>query len=80
MARPFYLWSAARRTSLAPTRTTGGRTCGFYTLGFTRGLTVPEQSPFVFASVSSGPVEIFFNDAAVATKEYPAFAGRPTGT
>ena len=31
-------------------------------LGFTRGMTVPEQSPFVFASVTSGPVEIFVND------------------
>jgi len=36
------------------------RSLGFYTkvLGFQRGLTVPEQSPFVFGSVVSGPVEI----------------------
>src|SRR5262245_33330931 len=57
------------------------RSLAFYvdTLRFERGLTVPDQSPFVFASVTSGPVEIFFNDAAAATKEYPAFAGRPIG-
>ena len=57
------------------------RSLAFYvdTLGFTRGLTVPDASPFVFASVTSGAVEIFFNDAAAATKEYPAFANRPIG-
>jgi len=57
------------------------RSLAFYvdTLGFTRGLTVPDASPFVFASVTSGAVEIFFNDAAVAIKEYPAFASRPIG-
>ena len=51
------------------------RSLAFYvdTLGFTRGLTVPDASPFVFASVTSGAVEILFNDAAAATKEYPAF-------
>jgi len=57
------------------------RSLAFYVdvLGFERGLTVPEQSPFVFASVTSGTVEIFFNDAAAAIQEYPAFAGRPIG-
>jgi uncharacterized glyoxalase superfamily protein PhnB len=57
------------------------RSLGFYidTLGFERGMTVPDQSPFVFASVASGPVEIFFNDAATAVKEYPGFAGKPLG-
>jgi uncharacterized glyoxalase superfamily protein PhnB len=57
------------------------RSLAFYveTLGFSRGMTVPDESPFVFASVTSGPVEIFFNDAAAAIKEYPAFAGRPIG-
>src|SRR5213593_311264 len=58
------------------------RSLAFYegVLGFERGPTVPEQSPFAFASVTSGPIEIFFNDAATAIKEYPAFAGRPIGT
>ena len=57
------------------------RSLAFYvdTLGFERGMTVPEESPYVFASVTSGPVEIFFNDAATAIKDYPAFGGRPIG-
>ena len=57
------------------------RSLAFYvdTLGFARGMTVPDASPFVFAAVTSGDVEIFFNDAATAVKEYPAFDGRPIG-
>jgi catechol 2,3-dioxygenase-like lactoylglutathione lyase family enzyme len=57
------------------------RSLAFYTdvLGFTRGMTVPEQSPFVFASVVSGTVEIFLNDRDTAIKEYPAFAAMPLG-
>jgi lactoylglutathione lyase len=57
------------------------RSLGFYvdTLGFDRGMTVPDESPFAFASVVSGPVEIFFNDASGAVKEYPGFAGKPLG-
>src|ERR1043166_3080115 len=57
------------------------RSLAFYVdvLGFERGFTVPEESPFVFGSVTSGPVEIFFNDAATAIKEYPGFAGKPIG-
>ena len=58
------------------------RSLAFYedVLGFARGFSVPEQSPFVFASVTAGAVEIFFNDAAAAIKEYPGFGGRPIGT
>src|SRR5215471_21869025 len=57
------------------------RSLAFYTnvLGFQRGLTVPEQSPFVFGSVVSGPLEIFFNERETAVKEYPGFASRPIG-
>ena len=57
------------------------RSLAFYVdvLGFDRGMTVPDQSPFAFASVTSGAVEIFFNDAATAIKEYPAFGGKPLG-
>ena len=57
------------------------RSLAFYegVLGFERGFTVPEESPFVFASVAGGPVEIFFNDAAGAIKEYPGFGGKPIG-
>jgi uncharacterized glyoxalase superfamily protein PhnB len=57
------------------------RSLAFYvdTLGFERGMTVPDQPPFAFGSVTAGPVEIFFNDAAGAVKEYPGFAGKPIG-
>src|SRR5262245_37729996 len=57
------------------------RSVAFYVdvLGFERGMTVPKESPWVFASVVSGSVEVFFNDPAAALKEYPLFAGRPIG-
>ena len=57
------------------------RSIAFYTevLGFERGMTVPEASPFVFAQVTSGPVEIFLNDADGAVKEYPVLKDRPLG-
>jgi uncharacterized glyoxalase superfamily protein PhnB len=57
------------------------RSLGFYehTLGFSRGMTVPDVAPFAFGSVTSGPVEIFFNEAGAAAKEYPAFGGKPIG-
>ncbi len=57
------------------------RSLAFYedVLGFQRGFSVPEQSPFVFASVTGGSVEIFFNDAAAAIKEYPGFGAKPLG-
>lgn len=48
-------------------------------LGFSRTATVPDQSPYVFAIVQSGPVEIFLNAQGPATEEYPAFAGKPLG-
>ena len=53
------------------------RSRAFYvdTLGFERGMTVPDASPFAFAAVTGGGIEIFFNDAAGAVKEYPGFAG-----
>lgn len=57
------------------------RSLAFYTdvLGFARGMTVPEQAPFVFASVTSGPVEIFFNDRSTIAKEGPQLAGLSIG-
>jgi catechol 2,3-dioxygenase-like lactoylglutathione lyase family enzyme len=58
------------------------RSLDFYTevLGFERGMTVPEDSPLVFAQVTSGAVEIFLNDVAGAVKEYPVLGGKPLGT
>src|SRR5215470_9952237 len=57
------------------------RSLAFYedVLGFSRGMTVPEQSPFVFASVASGPVEIFLNDRSTVTKESPQMSGLAFG-
>jgi catechol 2,3-dioxygenase-like lactoylglutathione lyase family enzyme len=48
-------------------------------LGFALTRTVPDEGPFVFASLESGPVEIFLNAMAAAEAEYPAFKGRPIG-
>ena len=57
------------------------RSIAFYrdVLGFTVAQTVPDASPFVFASVQSGAVEIFFNAPEPALAEYPAFKDRPIG-
>jgi catechol 2,3-dioxygenase-like lactoylglutathione lyase family enzyme len=57
------------------------RSHAFYVdvLGFARGMTVPDQSPFVFASVTSGPIEVFFNDRSTVAKESPQFAGKTFG-
>ena len=48
-------------------------------LGFTRTHAVPDESPFVFAGVQSGPVEIFLNASGPMIEEYPALAGKPLG-
>ena len=57
------------------------RSLAFYrdVLGFSLGMNVPDASPFVFASVQSGPVEIFLNALEPAVAEYPAFKDRPIG-
>jgi len=57
------------------------RSLAFYrdVLGFSVDITVPDQSPYVFASVRSGAVEIFLNAPEPALTEYPAFKGRPIG-
>jgi uncharacterized glyoxalase superfamily protein PhnB len=48
-------------------------------LGFEPGFTVPDQPPYVFGSVTSGAVEIFFNDQKAVAKEYPALGAKPIG-
>ena len=48
-------------------------------LGFAKVDTVPEQSPYVFAIVQSGPVAIFLNAPGPAVAEYPALAGKAIG-
>jgi uncharacterized glyoxalase superfamily protein PhnB len=57
------------------------RSLAFYTdvLGFAKEFTVPDASPLVFASVSSGPVQIYLNAPEPAVAEYPAFKDRPIG-
>ena len=45
-------------------------------LGLEKAITVPEQSPYVFASVSNGTVEIFFNDQKTVAAEYPKLAAK----
>ena len=49
-------------------------------LGFQPAMKVPEQPPYVFGSVTSGGVEIFFNDQKAVAEEYPLPLGaRPIG-
>ncbi len=48
-------------------------------LGFQPAITVPEQAPYVFGSVTSGGVEIFFNDQKAVAEEYPALGASPIG-
>jgi uncharacterized glyoxalase superfamily protein PhnB len=57
------------------------RSVAFYclVLGFTADMKVPDEAPFVFASVKSGSIEVFFNAPEPAMTEYPAFRDRPIG-
>src|SRR5262245_16494443 len=48
-------------------------------LGFSAVMTVPDASPFVFAMLKSGNVEIMLNAPEAAMQEYPAFKARPIG-
>lgn len=53
----------------------------FYTtvLGFQKSITVPDAAPYVFASVTAGNVEIFFNDQKAVAADYPPLAQEPLG-
>ena len=48
-------------------------------LGFQPAITVPDQPPYVFGSVTSGGVEIFFNDQKAVAADYPALGAKPIG-
>jgi uncharacterized glyoxalase superfamily protein PhnB len=48
-------------------------------LGLQPAITVPEQPPYVFGSVASGAVEIFFNDQKAVAEDYPALGAKPIG-
>ncbi|HJT70231.1 MAG TPA: VOC family protein [Terriglobales bacterium] len=43
-------------------------------LGLEKAISVPDQSPYVFAAVSNGAIEIFFNDQKTVAAEYPKLA------
>lgn len=53
----------------------------FYTtvLGFKQAITVPDAPPYVFASVTAGDIEIFFNDQKAVAEDYPPLAKDPLG-
>ncbi|HLV86401.1 MAG TPA: VOC family protein [Candidatus Sulfotelmatobacter sp.] len=42
-------------------------------------ITVPDQAPYVFGSVTNGTIEIFFNDRKAVAADYPPLANRPSG-
>ena len=49
------------------------------TLGFQSAITVPDQPPYVFGSVTNGAVEIFFNDQKAVAEDYPPLGAKPIG-
>jgi catechol 2,3-dioxygenase-like lactoylglutathione lyase family enzyme len=57
------------------------RSLAFYrdVLGFEVTRRVPDDGPLLFASLQSGPIEIFLNAPGPALEEYPAFKDRPIG-
>jgi len=48
-------------------------------LGFQPGMKVPDDPPYVFASVIMDKVEIFFNDHKAVEEDYPGLVSRPIG-
>jgi uncharacterized glyoxalase superfamily protein PhnB len=48
-------------------------------LGFQTAFTVPDNAPYVFASVTNGAVEIFFNDQKAVREDYPSLGADPIG-
>jgi PhnB protein len=49
-------------------------------LGLEKAMSVPDESPYVFAAVSNGTVEIFFNDQKTVAAEYPNLAATIGGS
>ena len=49
-------------------------------LGLEKSITVPDELPYVFASVSNGAVEIFFNEQKTVAAEYPKLAANIGGS
>ena len=57
------------------------RSLAFYrdVLGFAVTATVPNAPPYVFAALSSGPIEVFLNARDAAVEEYPVLKDRSIG-
>jgi uncharacterized glyoxalase superfamily protein PhnB len=49
-------------------------------LDLEKTISVPDQSPYVFAAVSNGAVEVFFNDQKTVAAEFPKLATNIGGT
>jgi lactoylglutathione lyase len=49
-------------------------------LGLEKAMSVPEESPYVFAAISNGRIEIFFNDQKTVAAEYPKLAATIGGS
>jgi catechol 2,3-dioxygenase-like lactoylglutathione lyase family enzyme len=43
-------------------------------LGLETAMTVPDQSPYIFAGVTNGTIEVFFNEQKTVAAEYPKLA------
>ena len=48
--------------------------------GLEKAISVPDESPYVFASMSNGAVEIFFNDQKTVAAEHPKLAASIGGS
>jgi lactoylglutathione lyase len=49
------------------------------TLGFQKLMSVPDEPPYVFAGITNGSVEIFFNDQKAVAEDYPPLGAKPIG-
>jgi len=49
-------------------------------LGLEKAISVPDQSPYIFASVSNGAIEIFFNDQKAVAADLPKLAATIGGS
>jgi len=49
-------------------------------LGLEKAISVPDESPYIFASVSNGAIEIFFNDQKTVAADLPQLAATIGGS
>lgn len=57
------------------------RSVAFYrdNLGMQMGMSVPEQPPYVFASVIHGSIEVFFNSKEAVAEDFPQMLAHGIG-